>query len=55
VPAAAAAHICFAYMHPYPAPVHCTGVGPAGITAAFDAGVIGGNDQIHAVHGRTHA
>jgi len=55
--ATAAARICFAYMHPqtHPAPVHCTGVGPAGTTTAFDTGVIGGKDQIHAVHGHTHA
>jgi len=51
----AAARIWYAYMHPHPAPIHCTGVGPAAMTAAFDAGVIGGRDQIHAAHGRTHA
>jgi len=55
LPATAAARICFAHMHPHPAPVHCTGVGPAGMTAAFDAAVICGRDQIHAAHGRTHA
>jgi len=55
LPAAASARICFAYMRLHPAPVHCTGVGPAGMTAAFDAGVIGGRDQIHAAHGRMHA
>jgi len=56
LPAAAAARICFAYMRSHPAPVHCTGVVTmAGTTAAFDAGVIGGRDQIHAAHGRTHA
>jgi len=26
-----------------------------GTTAAFDAGMIGSRDQIHAAHGRTHA
>ena len=55
LPAAAAARICFAYMRPQPALVHCTGVGPAGTTAAFDAGVIGGRDQIHCCAWRTHA
>jgi len=52
LPAAAAAHICFAYMRPHHAPGNCTDVGPSGMTAVVGGGVIGGRDQIHAAHGR---
>jgi len=51
-----AARICFDIRIPHTIPVHYTGArGHCGTTAAFDVGMIGGRDQIHATHGRTHA
>jgi len=46
--------LVFALRHSRPVPV-LLHRGRCGMTAAFDAGMIGGRDQIHAAHGRTHA
>jgi len=52
-PAAAAARICFEASPLRPRSL-VQGARRCG-TSAFDAGTIGGRDQIHAAHGRTYA